>query len=389
MKQRIFIFTGKGGVGKTSIAAAHAVKSAGEGHRTLLVSTDMAHNLGDLFEVHLGQKPEAVSDLLDLYEIDPEYVMEHDFASMMESLSRLLPAGENMGAEEYGMLPGMEELFALLKIKEIYQRQEYERIMVDCAPTGETLSLLKFPELLSWYMEKLFPVGKVAVRVLSPVAKQLYKIELPNKAAMNEIEKMYLELNELQELLKNRETTSVRLVTLPEKMVVEETRRNYMYMNLFDYNVDGLYINRILPENMNNSFFEQWVVIQKKYRQELAESFHALPVYEIPWYDEEIRGMEAVQKICRDALDREDVLEHREITQREVFEQNQEGYLLKVAIPFAEKSEVGLCQSEQELVIRLGNFKRNIPLPDVLRTYMVNSAKMTDGILNVQFRKGE
>ena len=389
MKQRIFIFTGKGGVGKTSVAAAHAVKSAGEGHKTILVSTDMAHNLADLFEMRLGREPEKVSDDLDIYEIDPEYVMEHDFSAMIESLNKLLPISGNMGAEEYGMLPGMEELFALLKIKEIYQSEEYERIIVDCAPTGETLSLLKFPELLSWYMEKLFPIGKVAVRVLSPVAKQLYKVELPNREAMNEIEKMYLKLNELQELLKNRETTSVRLVTLPEKMVVEETKRNYMYMNLFDYNVDGLYINRILPEHLDNPFFEQWIQIQEKYRQELAESFQALPIYEIPWYDEEVRGIRAVQRICDDALNKEDIMEAKEISQREVFEQNQDGYLLRLAIPFAEKSEVGLSQTEVELIIKLGNFKRNIPLPDVLRTYTVGSAKMEDGVLNVQFRKGE
>jgi len=389
MKQRIFIFTGKGGVGKTSVAAAHAVKSAGEGHKTILVSTDMAHNLADLFEMRLGREPEKVSDDLDIYEIDPEYVMEHDFSAMIESLNKLLPISGNMGAEEYGMLPGMEELFALLKIKEIYQSEEYERIIVDCAPTGETLSLLKFPELLSWYMEKLFPIGKVAVRVLSPIAKQLYKVELPNRAAMNEIEKMYLKLNELQELLKNRETTSVRLVTLPEKMVVEETKRNYMYMNLFNYNVDGLYINRILPDHLDSPFFEQWIQIQEKYRQELAESFQALPIYEIPWYDEEVRGIRAVQRICDDALNKEDIMEAKEISQREVFEQNQDGYLLRLAIPFAEKSEVGLSQTEVELIIKLGNFKRNIPLPDVLRTYTVGSAKMEDGVLNVQFRKGE
>lgn len=388
MKKRIYIFTGKGGVGKTSVAAAHAMKSAGDGHKTILISTDMAHNLGDLFEIQLGREPKYITDNLDAYEIDPEYVMEHDFSAIMKSLNDFFPQGEGISLADYGMLPGMEELFALLKINEIYQKGAYERIIVDCAPTGETLTLLKFPELLSWYMERLFPVGKVAVKVLSPIAKQLYKVELPNRAAMNDIEKMYLKFYELQELLKNRETTSVRLVALPEKMVVEETKRNYMYMNLYNYNVDGLYINRILPDDLDNPFFDEWLKIQRKYKEQLYESFAAVPIYEIPWYDEEVRGMKAVNRICSDALTGDEVFEAREITQRESFEQNSKGYMLKLSLPFVEKSEVDLYQSDSEVVIKIGNFKRSIPLPNVLRTYIVTSAKMENGILNIQFEKG-
>lgn len=386
---RIYIFTGKGGVGKTSVAAAHAVKSAQEGKRTLLVSTDMAHNLGDLFETQLGKSPKEVMERLEVYEIDPEYVMENDFADMMQSLMKLLPSGNDGAIENFGMLPGMEELFSLLKINEIYQEGTYERIIVDCAPTGETLSLLKFPELLSWYMEKLFPVGKVAVKVLSPIAKHLYKVELPNSAAMNDIEKMYQKLFHLQELLKNREATSIRIVTLPEKMVVEETKRNYMYMNLYNFNVDGLYINRILPQDIANSFFDEWLIIQKKYKEQLYESFAAIPIYEIPWYDEELRGMRAVTRICRDALIGDEVFDTKRITQRESFEQNDRGYRMKLSIPFVEKSKVDLFQSENDVIIKINNFKRNIPLPNVLRTYRVSEAKLEEGILCLQFEKGE
>lgn len=386
---RIYIFTGKGGVGKTSVAAAHAIKSAQEGKRTLLVSTDMAHNLGDLFETQLGKSPKEVMERLEVYEIDPEYVMENDFADMMQSLMKLLPSGNDGAIENFGMLPGMEELFSLLKINEIYQEGTYERIIVDCAPTGETLSLLKFPELLSWYMEKLFPVGKVAVKVLSPIAKHLYKVELPNSAAMNDIEKMYQKLFHLQELLKNREATSIRIVTLPEKMVVEETKRNYMYMNLYNFNVDGLYINRILPQDIANSFFDEWLIIQKKYKEQLYESFAAIPIYEIPWYDEELRGMRAVTRICRDALIGDEVFDTKRITQRESFEQNDRGYLMKLSIPFVEKSKVDLFQSENDVIIKINNFKRNIPLPNVLRTYRVSEAKLEEGILCLQFEKGE
>jgi arsenite-transporting ATPase len=207
------------------------------------------------------------------------------------------------------MIPGMEELFSLMKIAEIYRSAKYERMIVDCAPTGETLSLLKFPELLAWYMEKLFPIGKVGVRILAPFSKKLFSVEMPNKEAMNEIEKMFLKLMELQELLKDREITSVRIVTTPEKMVIEETKRNYMYMNLYNFNVDGLYINRILPKDIGNDFFDRWIQLQKGYIEELKESFAALPIYEIPWYDEELKGEENIRRIVKDVLKSDEVFD--------------------------------------------------------------------------------
>lgn len=392
---RILIFTGKGGVGKSSVAAAHAIKSVQEGKKTLLVSTDMAHNLGDIFETKLGNTPTEVMPNLEAYEIDPNYVMEHDFADITACLAKILGTdsttnGSSIGSTivDFGMIPGMEELFSLLKISDIYKEGNYSRIIVDCAPTGETLSLLKFPELLSWYMEKLFPVGKVMMRVLAPVSKQFLKVELPNKTAMNDIERMYLKLAQLQELLKDRETTSIRLVTMPEKMVVEETKRNYMYMNLYNFNVDGLYINRILPTDLGNEFFDEWLSIQAKYLTELEEIFSAQPIYRIPWYDEELKGIPALKRICKDSLTAPDLFEAKEISMRESFIKNEKGYLLLLTLPFARKEELDMYQSATDLVLKLGNFKRNIPLPNVLRKWEVTSAKLEDGRLQVQFEKG-
>lgn len=390
MAGRIIIFTGKGGVGKTSVAASHALKSAEEGSDTLLVSTDMAHNLSDLFGQKLGNTPVKVKEHLDVYEIDPAYVMEHDFAHIMSSITKMVPEAMNSSeAEEYNMFPGMEELFSLLYISKMYETGRYDRIIVDCAPTGETLSLLKFPELLSWYMEKLFPIGKVAVRVLAPVAKHMYKMELPDRTAMNDIEKLYMQLTGLQELLKNREITSVRLVTVPEKMIVEETKRNYMYMNLYNFNVDGLYINRVLPKEADNPFFDEWKQIQKKYMQELEENFSMLPICRIPWYDEEVQGVGAVERISSECLTEADLFCPKVITERENYEKNTNGYLLSVSIPGADKEEVDLYQSGTDAVIKLGNFKRNIPLPNVLRTYEITGAKMQDGRLEIQFEQSE
>lgn len=386
--KRIFIFTGKGGVGKSSVAAAHAIKSATEGKKTLLISTDMAHNLGDIFERRLGKKPEKVLDNLDIYEVDPEYVMENDFSYIMNYLGNIL-SDDECSMQDMGMIPGMEELFSLLKIADIYNNEKYERIIVDCAPTGETLALLKFPELLSWYMEKLFPIGKISMRMLAPISKSVFKIEMPNKNAITDIEKMYLKLVELQELLKNRDVTSIRIVTTPEKMVVEETKRNYMYMNLYNFNVDGLYINRILPQDINNEFFKQWIIIQKEYITYLKENFSALPIYEIPWYDEELRGEENIRRIVDDVLSANNVFEKKIITDRESFVQVKSGYQLDLFLPYADKSNIDLYQSITDIVIKTDNFKRNIPLPNILRNYVVAGAKYDKDKLSITFEKGK
>ena len=385
---RIYIFTGKGGVGKSSVAAAHAIKSAEEGKKTLLVSTDMAHNLRDIFERKLGKEAENVLPNLDIYEIDPEYVMENDFSSIMSYLGNLLSDVDDYSLQDMGMMPGMEELFSLLKIADIYNSERYEKIIVDCAPTGETLALLKFPELLSWYMEKLFPIGKVAMRMLSPISKSVFKVEMPNKRAMTDMEKMYLKLVELQELLKNRDVTSIRIVTTPEKMVVEETKRNYMYMNLYNFNVDGLYINRILPQDINNDFFNQWIVIQREYITYLKESFSALSIYEIPWYEEELRGVSNIRRIVEDVLSGKEVFEEKIITERESFKQIEKGYQLEVFLPCVDKSSIDLYQGTTDIVIKIGNFKRNIPLPNILRNYVVTGAKFEEEKLCIIFEKG-
>lgn len=386
---RIMIFTGKGGVGKTSIAAAHAIKSSKSGKKTLIVSTDMAHNLEDLFDVKLGKEPKKIDENLDVYEIDPEFVLENDYPDFIDSINKMMNTNvsSEKSIEDFGMIPGFEELFSLLKIIEIYKSNKYERIIVDCAPTGETLSLLKIPELLSWYMEKLFPLGKAAMRVLHPISKKFMKIELPDKEAMNDIQKLYIKLLELQEVLKDRKVTSIKIVCIPEKMVVLETKRNYMYMNLYDFNVDGLYINRILPKDINNAFFDEWIDLQDKYIKELEDVMKNVPIYYVPWYDEELNKTSSIDRICNDVLTDDSIFETKEINNREVFEKNEKGYALLLNIPFASKDEINLYQSASDLIIKLGNYKRNIPLPNVLREYNVTSAKLEDNVLRIQFEK--
>lgn len=387
---RIIIFTGKGGVGKTSVAAAHARKSGLLGKKTLLVSADMAHNLSDLFELTIGKEETYIAENLYGLELDPAYEMEHNFSFMMKAINNLMPSpktgfdsGEDL--EDLVMFPGMEELFSLMRIKQIYESNKYEVIIVDCAPTGETLALLKFPELLSWYMEKLFPIGKVAMKVLRPVSKKLFKLDLPDGKAMNDIEKLYLMLASLQTLIKNKDITSIRLVAIPEKMVVEETKRSYMYLNLYNYNVDGLFINRILPSDMDADYFNLWLLLQAGYIEELEYIFGEIPIHHIKWYDTDINGLAGINQMTEEILKDDTILEVKIIKPNEIFEKNQEGYLLTVNLPCVSKEALTVHESGNDVILRIGNYKRNIPIPNILRKYYVGSAKLSEQVLKVQF----
>lgn len=287
--------------------------------------------------------------------------------------------------EDMVVFPGIEELFSLIKIKDIYDENIYDLIIVDCAPTGETLSLLKFPELFSWYMEKLFPIGKVALKVLRPVSKMAFKIELPNKKALNDFERLYVKLGELQNLLKDRDVCSIRIVSILEKMVLEECKRSYMYLNLYNFNVDGLYINRVIPKEADSSFFDEWKVIQNKYYEEYKSVFSEIPMFKIKWYESDINGIKGLKRICEDSLAYENIFDVLKKNYNDIFEKVEGGYKLTVNIPFADKEKFDLYRSNNELIIKIGNFKRNIPTPDVLNKYDVSKAKLREGKLIIDF----
>lgn len=385
---RIIIFTGKGGVGKTTTAAAHAVKAAKSGSKTLIVSTDMAHNLSDLFMKEIKEEPVKILNNLWALEIDSNYEMNKHYGSISEAFKKMIPIknekdGEVM--EDIVVFPGIEELFSLLKIKELYDQNIYDLIIVDCAPTGETLSLLKFPELFSWYMEKLFPIGKVAMKVLRPITKVAFKLDMPDERALGNIEKLYVMLGKLQSLLKDREICSIRLVTIPEKMVVEETKRSYMYLNLYNFNVDGLYINRIIPEEIDNSFFDQWKQIQRNYLDEINSVFSNIPIYKIKWYEVDINGVAGLEKIIGDSLHDENIFNVLKTTVNEIFEKTEKGYRLNVYLPFTNKKDFDLFESGTDIIVKIGNFKRNIPIPNIIRRYSIASAKLNDDVLSIYF----
>lgn len=387
---RIIIFTGKGGVGKTSIAAAHALKAAKEGMKTLIVSTDMAHNLSDIFMTKISNEPKEVCKDLWALEIDPNYEMEIHYGAISGAFKKMITFSNEKDEESFEdivVFPGMEELFSLLKIKDIYDQNLYDLIIVDCAPTGETLSLLKLPELLAWYMEKLFPIGKVAMKILRPVSKAVLKVEMPDSEAMNDIEKLYLKLLKLQQMLKDREVCSIRLVSIAEKMVVEETKRNYMYLNLYNFNVDALFVNRLIPTDIDNVFFDKWKDIQQKYMDEIYSVFINMPIYKIKWYDTDINGFEGLQRIVDDVLDQDDIFDVLKANSNETFEKTDNGYKLELYIPFTDKRDFDLFQSGTDIIIKIGNFKRNIPIPNTLRQYSISNAKLNEAHLQIYFEK--
>lgn len=381
---RITVFTGKGGVGKTSAIAAHAVLCARKGEKTILVSADMAHNLGDIFEIRTGGVVvEAQKDLF-LLEPDPVKIMQEEFPQVNKAILEML-SGKKTVPEEAGrfMVPGFENLFTLFKIKKLYESGEYRRIFVDCAPSGETLSLLKLPELLSWYIEKFFPVGKLITRVLRPVSGGLFKVQLPDSGSMDEFLRLHGELVELQDLLKDPSITDVRLVALPEKMVVEETKRTYMYLNLYGYHVDRLFINRVLGEQSENAFTRYWREIQQGYMEELERVFWQIPVTKIRWYETEIRGIDSLERLRQDLPPYEELFAPVPATSGENYEPEGEGWRLHLFLPGtadAKVSRYGL-----DLDVAAGNCLRRIPLPQTLSAMEVREVIRKEDGLEVLF----
>ena len=385
---RIIFFSGKGGVGKTSVASAHALRAAENGEKTILVSADRAHNIGDVFQTETGPEIIRIEDNLDGLELDPDSLMKKEYPQATSAVWDLLGgsgfSGVDPGDDAF-WLPGFEDLFSLLKIADLYKNGWYDKIIVDCAPTASTLSLLKMPELLQWYMERFSPVGKALVRMLAPSAKRKYRISLPRREAMNDMERIWQKLLELQDILKDPLITTVRLVCIPEKMIVSETKRDFMYLSLYRYPVDGIFINRILPEKTGNSFMEEWRKIQQKYIREYEEVFQNTSVFQLPWLSEEIKGQEAVKHIA-DLLPDEGQY-RAESSDNEVFTKTEDGYCLNVRLPFVEEEAIDVFREGTDLFLTVRGWRRCIPLPNVLTGMELAGHTLQEGELRLFFRE--
>ncbi|MCK8485930.1 TRC40/GET3/ArsA family transport-energizing ATPase [Paenibacillus sp. MBLB2552] len=388
---RILLYTGKGGVGKTSVAAATALRSAQSGRKTLVVSTDPAHSLGDSLDVRLSNEPMLICDNLWAQEIDTIHEVEKSWGKVQKYLTTLLTAKavKDITTEELTVFPGMEDLLSLLRILQYYKEKTFDVIIIDCAPTGETLALLSFPELLRWWMEKLFPVKRKAVKLVKPIVEPLLGVPMPSDGVMSELENIYNQLDEMRQILSDREITSIRVVVNLEKMVIKEAQRSFTYLNIYDYNVDAIVINKVFPQQITDDYFRGWKEVQAKYKEMVLESFSPVPVYEAPLFEREVVGLEMLSRMAEATFGDGDPtsIQYSARTQQVVKEDNE--YILSIYMPFAEKKELALNQKGEELIIRAGSVKRNITLPRTLLNLGIQAAKFEADMLKIRFGGGE
>jgi arsenite-transporting ATPase len=369
---RILMFTGKGGVGKTSVSAATALRSADLGYRTMVLSTDPAHSLADSFELPIGNEPTPLAPNLWGQEIDLLHQMELHWGRVQEYMSAVFVwRGMNdLVAEETSVLPGMEELASLMQITALAESGLYDVIVVDCAPTGATLQLLAFPELARWYLDKIIPFQKAAMKMAGPMIKRIVDVPLPDEDLFQSIEDLVLQLHRVSKLLGDPTISSMRLVLNPEKMVVKEAQRALTYLSLYGYATDLVVCNRMIPTTVSDGYFANWKDIQAKYRQFVDESFSPLPILDVPWFDDE----------------QDPTIVFYTGQSQEVRKTNG-AYQLRLPLPFVEKSDIKLTRSmSDELIVHIGNWKRNIALPRVLAGLPVQGARYEERDLVVLFK---
>ncbi|SNS40582.1 arsenite efflux ATP-binding protein ArsA [Anaerovirgula multivorans] len=384
---RIILYTGKGGVGKTSIAAATALKSAKKGLKTLVVSTDAAHSLGDSLDVQLS--PEAVEIQKNLWaqEIDTIHETEKGWKKVQEYLTALFTSKtvKDITTEELTIFPGIEDLLSLLTILSYYKEKKYDVIVIDCAPTGETLALLSFPDMFRWWMDKLFPIKRKAIKITKPIIEPILGVPMPSDGVMGEIEKIYNQMDEMREILSDRKITSVRIVVNPEKMVVKEAQRSFTYLNLYNFNVDAIVVNRMMPDSVLDDYFKAWKEIHKKYKEMIIESFHPVPIYYVPLFENEVVGVKMLSRMGDKLFENNDPTKIYYDTKTQEIIKEEKGYTLSLYMPFVEKENLLLNQKGDELIIKAGSYKRNIILPRTLLNYSIKGAKFDKETLKVKF----
>lgn len=384
---RIILYTGKGGVGKTSIAAATALKSAEKGLKTLVVSTDAAHSLGDSLDIRLSAEPIIIRENLWAQEIDSIHEVEKGWGKVQEYLTALFTAKavKDITTEELTVFPGMEDLLSLLRILGYYKEKTFDVIIIDCAPTGETLALLSFPEMLRWWMDKLFPFKRKAMKVVKPIIEPLLGIPMPNDSVMGEIENIYNQLDEMRKILSDRKITSVRIVVNLEKMVIKEAQRSFTYLNIYNYNIDAIIVNRVIPDTVKDEYFKVWKDIQHKCREMVLESFSPLPIYYAPLFEREIIGQEMLGRLGDEVFSDSDPVSMGYDIQTQQITKEDGNYIFSIYMPFAEKKDLSLNQKADELIVRVGNVKRTITLPRTLLNYKIEGAKFENEILKIRF----
>lgn len=388
---RIIIYTGKGGVGKTSIAAATAYRLAAEGKRTIVLSTDAAHSLSDSLGIQLGSEPTLIHDRLWAQEIDSLKETQRHWGSVRNWFSSFMQWAnlDDIGSEELMVFPGFEELFSLLRMKEHAESGLYDAIIVDCAPTGETLRLLSYPQLLKWWVRNIFPFERKILKLARPVMKVTKGLELPGDDVMDSFSQVADQLEMLQQVIADPEVTSIRLVVNPEKMVISEARRAFTSLNLYGFHTDAVIVNKVLSEEAAEGYFAQWKEIQNRYEEEIYHCFNPLPILKVPLMPLEVVGKEMLERVATAAFDERDcgAILHRGLL--EEVKKTEAGYELRISLPFTEKKQLQLNQKGDELTLQVGGYKRIVALPRLLMGRQVEAARLEDGVLTIRFGQEE
>lgn len=380
---RIIFHTGKGGVGKTTISAATALKAAKKGYRTLVISTDPAHSLSDSLNVKLGGTPVEVTTNLWAQEVNVlEEIREHwgELQTYMSSL--LITKGfDSVVADELAVAPGMEELSSLFQLNQHAKSGKFDLIIIDCAPTGESVRLLTLPDIVDWYVTKLFSVTRTAVGFIRPLMKT--SMLLPEDNVFESIERLLKQIAEVKEIVNDSERTSVRIILNPEKMVLKESQRAFTYFNLYGYNVDAIVCNRILPQDQNH--YGNWLGLQKRYLEEIDHSFLPIPILKNYMLETEAVGIEQLEQIGEQIFGDIDPTAVLFKEQLQKITKDGDGYLLSLYMPLVEKEKFALKKNNDDLIIELGNFRKNVVLPRTLVSLEPLDANFSNGYLNIKF----
>lgn len=384
---RILLFTGKGGVGKTTTAAATALQLADQGARVLVTSADPAHSLGDALAVELGDQPLEVAPGCHAQQIDARQRLEASWAEVRDWLVSVLDwAGvEAIEAEELAVLPGFDELFALTDLEATCRSGRYDAVVVDCAPTAETIRLLSLPEILSWYMDRLFPATRRMNRMVGPVLGRLTALPVAGDEVFAAGQRLHEQLEGVRRLLADPGVTSVRLVVNPERMVIAEARRTYTSLSLFGYQVDAVIVNRLLPEGQSGAFLSEWRATQLEHLEAIESSFAPLPILTAEHAGAEVVGPEALRRVAgrvwSDANPMDRLVDRRPVT----LQRDGERFVLAFELPFMTGDEIDLTRSDDELFVTVGPHRRTLALPAALQRRVVHGAAVRDGRLEVTF----
>jgi arsenite-transporting ATPase len=383
---RIILFTGKGGVGKTTAAAGTAAVAAARGRRTLVMSTDPAHSLADAFGITVGAEATLVTGSLHVQQVDAQRRFEESWTEIQRYLLSVLDAAgvDPITAEELTVLPGAEEVLALLELRRHVVSGEWDVVVVDCAPTAETLRLLALPEALGWYMDRLFPVQRRVVKALRPVLTKAAGVPMPHDTVFEAVERLHRDLEQVKEILSGKQT-SVRLVLTPERVVVAEARRSLTTLSLFGYQVDGVVANRVFPADDADEWRAGWVAAQDEVLAGVEQSFSGLPVWRCAYRTSEPVGVAALEEFAAAAYGEDDPLATPAGEPPVTVRRTEQGALLRLALPFAERGDVDLGRHGDELLVTVGSYRRVLVLPTALRQQQVVGARLEAGALEVRF----